>query len=139
MLYVHWSVRADGVLVCYICIRLWCQIDPFSSSDSCGWYHTLVLTGDSSYISGNISSPFKCKEPFCDSTSFGIIPTCSSVKKCCVLFSKPLVYFLPYEREQEVHKIHPKHSELAALKVVISWQKKLLKYFCRHYGTFGKR
>ena len=32
----------------------------------------LQLTGDSSYISGNISSPFQCKERFCDSVSFGI-------------------------------------------------------------------
>ena len=32
--------------------------NPFSSSDSCMRYRTLVLTGDSSYISGNMSSPF---------------------------------------------------------------------------------
>ena len=44
----------------------------------------LVLTGDSSYISGNLNSPFWCKERFCDSVSFGIIP--SSVQKCRVLF-----------------------------------------------------
>ena len=44
------------------------------------------------YTSGNISSPFYCKERFCDSVSLGIIPTCSSVKKCCVLFSNYFVF-----------------------------------------------
>ena len=81
-----------------------------------------------SYISGNISSPCKCKERFCDSVSFGIIP--SSVQKCHVLFQtifcllretngspQPLVYFLPFEREQEVHKcIHPKHFRVSDIK-----------------------
>ena len=51
---------------------------------------TMVLTGDSSYISGNINSPFWCKERFCDSVSFGIIP--SSVQKCRVLFSNYFVF-----------------------------------------------
>ena len=38
------------------------------------------------YISGNISSPIKCKERFCDSVSFGIIP--SSVQKCLLSFKE---------------------------------------------------
>ena len=42
------------------------------------------------YISGNITSPFKCKERFCNSVSFGIIP--SSVQKCCALFSNHFVF-----------------------------------------------
>ena len=41
---------------CALALPAW--HNPFSSSDSCVWYHTLVLTGNSSYISGNISSPF---------------------------------------------------------------------------------
>ena len=91
-------------------------------------YQTVVLTDDSSYFSGNISSPFQCKERFCDSVSFGIIPC--SVQKCRVLFSnyffkeetngspQPLVYFVSYEREQEVHKgIHPKHFRINGIKI----------------------
>ena len=31
---------------------------------------------------------------------------------------QPLVYFLPYEREQEVHKcIHPKHFRVSSIKI----------------------
>ena len=40
--------------VCALALPAW--YNPFSSSDSYVRYHTLVLTGDSSYISGNISS-----------------------------------------------------------------------------------
>ena len=43
-----------------------------------------------SYIWGNVSSPFKCKERFCDSVSFGIIP--SWVQRCRVLFSNYFVF-----------------------------------------------
>ena len=32
--------------------------------------------------------------------------------------SQPLVYFVPYEREQEVHKcIHPKHFRVSGIKI----------------------
>ena len=48
------------------------------------------LDGHSSYVSCNISSPFQCKERFCDSVSFGIIP--SSVQKFGVLFSNYFVF-----------------------------------------------
>ena len=82
-----------------------------------------ILTGDSTYILGYISSPFWCKECFCDSVSFAILP--SSVQKCHILFSnyfvfaKPLAYFLPYEREQEVHNYcsHPKHFRGSSIKI----------------------
>ena len=52
-----------------------------------------VVTGDSSYISGTyiyISSPFWCKERFCDSVSFGIIP--SSGQTCRAVFSNYFVF-----------------------------------------------
>ena len=71
-------------------------------------------------------------------SAFGINP--DLVKKCCVLFSnyfvfascralnletngspQPLVYFLPYEREQEVQKcIHPKHFQVSLSGIKIS-------------------
>ena len=74
------------------------------------------------YISGNISSPFQCKERFCDNVSFGIIP--SSVQKCLLSFkeenewiSSPACLFSLYnERQQEGHKcIDPKHFRVSGI------------------------
>ena len=116
-----------------------CQHDhdnPFSSSDSCVRYQTLVLTGDSSYVLGNVSSPFQYKERFCDTVSFGIIP--SSVQKCRVLFSnyfvfaklsrwKPmdllsrLIISSPMKENKKFTNVFTRNiSELAALKLVMS-------------------
>ena len=86
---------------------------------------TLVLKGDRSYISGNISSPFlSAKNAFVTAyllksspARFKINVTCCFETISCLLRFKrerngspqPLVYFLPCEREQEVHKCnHPK-------------------------------
>ena len=67
--YVLFLVVEHNMLdACALALSAW--YNPFSSWDSCMQYHTLVLTGDSSCISGSISSPFKCKERFCDSVSF---------------------------------------------------------------------
>ena len=102
-----------------------CQHDTICSRvqiHACNTKLLSILTGDSTYISGNISSPLQCKEHFCDSVSFAIVH--SSVQKCRMLFSnyfmfaKPLVYFLPYEREQEVHNcIHQKRFRGNSIKI----------------------
>ena len=64
--------------------------------------------------------PFSAKNAFCDSVSFGITP--SSVKKLCAVCklgsSRPFVYFLHCEREQEVRKcIDPKHIRDSGIKI----------------------
>ena len=52
-------------------------------------------------------------------------------------FPQPLVYFLPYEREKNVTNVFTRNiSELAPVKLVMSLQKKLLKYCWRHCGTY---
>ena len=49
-------------------------------------YHSLVLAGVSSYISGNISFPFfYCKERYCDCVSSGIFPSSIQEKSSAVL------------------------------------------------------
>ena len=59
-------------------------------------YHSLVLAGVSSFISGNISSPFViviicyCKERYCDCVSSGIFPT--QFKKSRLLFYNDKVF-----------------------------------------------
>ena len=71
---------------CILALSAW--YNWFLSSDSCVRYHTLVLTDNSSYISGNISSPFfSAKNAF---VTAHLIP--SSVQKCCVLLSNYFVF-----------------------------------------------
>ena len=75
--------------------------------------------------------PFSAKNAFV--TAYRLESPLARFKNVVCCFSKrkanrspqPLVYFLPYEREQEVPKcIHPKHSELAPLKLVLECRDK---------------
>ena len=65
--------------------------------------------GDSSYISGISVPPFSAKNAFV---------TAYLLDKWTNGFSQPLVYFLPYKREQVVHKsISPKHFRVSGIKI----------------------
>ena len=108
------SIRSSIVsMIQYLC----------SSSDSCIRYHTLILMGDNSYISGNISSPFSTKNAFVTArilesslvARFKYVAGCFQTISCFLSFKEgnewisSAAYFLPYEREQEIHKcIHSK-------------------------------
>ena len=51
-----------------------------------------------------------------------------------------LYIFSPMKENKKFTNVLTRNiSELAALKLVMSWQKKLLKYCCRHCGTYGNR
>ena len=51
-----------------------------------------------------------------------------------------LVYFLPYGKEQEVHKcIHPKHFRVGNIKISNVVTKETSQYCCGHCGTYGNR
>ena len=79
-------------------------------------------------ISGNISSPFQCKERFCDSVAFGIIP--SSVQKCLLSIkeekewiSSPACLFSLFTMKDNMkftNVLTQNISELAAFKLVMT-------------------
>ena len=49
---------------------------------------------------------------------FKLFHVCQALKRETNGSPQPLVYFLPYEREQEVHKcIHPKHFRVSGIKI----------------------
>ena len=55
------------------------------------------------------------------------------------LLSRLFIFFLMEENKKFTNVFTQNNSELATLKVEMSRQKKLLKYFCRHCGTYENR
>ena len=50
-----------------------------------------------------------------------------------------LFIFSPTEKNKKFTNVLTQNiSKLAALKLVMSWQKKVPKYCCRHCGVYGK-
>ena len=123
-------------------------------------YHILILTGDSSYISGNVTSPFFSAKNVTVTVYLLELPL-ARFKKYHLLFSNYTSVFVrvqiksgnvllllsslfissfncPHERDQKV-RIQPKPSRVGGIKscqIVNLWQKKLLKYCCRLRGTY---
>ena len=93
------------------------------------WYYAFVIA----YLLE--SSLARFKNVAC---CFQTISCLLSFKKGNKWISSATCLFLPYEREQEVHKcMHPKYLQVSSSKISNVGTKKLLKYRCRHYGTYG--
>ena len=116
---------------CALALPAW--YNPFSSSDSCTRYHTLVLTGNSSYISGNISSsllvqrtllwqrvflespPARLKNVVC---GFQTISCLLSFKEGKEWISSAACLFSTLRKRTSVHKcINPKHFQVSGIKI----------------------
>ena len=97
--------------------------------------HTLVLTGDGSYISGKISVlPFSAKNAYVKAYLSWITPNtrlknvvcCFQTISCLLSLKREtngspqlLVYFLPYGKECVHPKqcVHPKHFRVSGIKI----------------------
>lgn len=128
----------------------------FRSARFLKWSHTLVLTGDSSYISGNVSSLiFSAKNATV--TAYLLESPLGRFKKfrllCyiyCVFvrvrkrmetysFSSAACLCPLLSREQTV-LIQPKHSCVSYIKRLIYWWQKKLRNYCRRFrGTYWNR
>ena len=71
---------------------------------------------------------------------FKLFRVCQALKRETNGSPQPHVYFLPYEREQEVHKcIHPKHFRVNGFKISNVVTKETSQILLQTLWHFGNR